>query len=96
MAAATAAVHLYLGFLAGLPLFVLNGLGYLALVAALYAPVPQLATYRNIVRWTLIGYTTLTIILWIAIGERTLVGYADKLVEVALIAPLVLERQHRR
>ena len=42
----TAIVHLYLGF-RGLPLFVLNGLGYLALFAALYLPISQLAQYRN-------------------------------------------------
>ena len=43
----TAAIHLYLGLSSGLPLFVLNGLGYLALFAALYLPISQLAQYRN-------------------------------------------------
>lgn len=95
LSAATAAVHLYLGFLAGLPLFVLNGLGYLALVAALYAPVPRLGPYKNIVRWTLVGYAALTIVLWIVIGERDLIGYVDKSIEVALIALLVLDARRR-
>lgn len=49
LALGTAAIHLYLG-LSGFPLFVLNGLGYLALVAALYLPVPRLARYRDAVR----------------------------------------------
>lgn len=93
----TAAVHLYLGSL-GLPMFVLNGLGYLALLAALYAPVPRLAPYKNIVRWVLIGYTALTIVLWLVLtgGASTTLGYADKVVELALIALLLLERRNQR
>jgi hypothetical protein len=95
LAVATAAIHLYLGLTVGLALFVLNGLGYLALVSALYAPIPQLASYNNLVRWALIGYTALTIVLWLAIGERNLIGYADKLIEVALIALLLIERRQK-
>ena len=91
LTAATAITHLYLGIVAGLPLFILNGLGYLALLAAIYAPVPTLDPYRNAFRWALIGYTALTIVLWIAIGERNAVGYADKLVEVLLILLLSAE-----
>jgi len=92
---ATAAVHLYLGF-QGLPLFVLNGLGYLALLGALYLPIPQLAPYRNAARWALIGYAALTIVLWliITLGISTAVGYLDKIVEVLLIA-LLLEEARR-
>ena len=56
------------------PVFVLNGLGYLALLAALYLPVPRLVPHRRLVRWTLIGYATLTILAWVAIGERTPLG----------------------
>jgi hypothetical protein len=43
----TAIIHLYLGLSFGDPVFVLNGLGYLALFAALYLPIAQLAQYRN-------------------------------------------------
>ena len=78
--------------LSGLPLFVLNGLGYLALVAALYLPVAPLARYRNAVRWVLVGYVALTIALWAFVGARNAMGYADKLVEVALISLLLIER----
>lgn len=91
----TAAIHLYLGLL-GFPLFVLNGLGYLALLAALYLPLPQLDRYRNLARWALVGYTALTIFLWILVGARTPIGYVDKLIEVALIALLVLEARRTR
>ena len=44
----TAIVHLSLLFPD--PVFILNGLGYLALLAALYLPVPRIARYRNVVR----------------------------------------------
>ena len=90
---ATAAIHLYLGLSSGLPLFVLNGLGYLALLAALYGPIPQLAPYRNAVRWLLVGFAALTIVLWLAItgGNSTAIGYADKAVELLLIVLLIAE-----
>lgn len=91
----TAFIHLYLGF-SGLPLFVLNGLGYLALLMALYLPLAPLDRYRNMTRWVLIGYTALTIVLWIIIGARTSIGYMDKLIEVALIVLLVLEVRRTR
>lgn len=85
----TAAIHLQLAFPD--PVFILNGLGYLGLLAALYLPVPQLARYRRITRWTLICYTVLTVVLWILIGERVFIGYADKVIKVALIALLFIE-----
>jgi hypothetical protein len=86
---ATALIHLQLAFPD--PAFILNGLGYLTLLAALYMPVPRLARYRNVVRWVLIGFTALTILLWILLGARTPIGYADKAIEVALILLLLLE-----
>ena len=94
---ATAAVHLYLGF-QGLPLFVLNGLGYLALLAALYLPIPRLLPYRNAVRWVLVGYTALTILLWLVItgGISAAIGYMDKVVEVLLIIMLLAEARANR
>jgi hypothetical protein len=85
----TAVIHLQLAFPD--PAFILNGLGYLALLAALYLPIPQLARYRNAVRWVLIGYTALTILLWILFGARTPIGYTAVTIEVALIALLLLE-----
>jgi hypothetical protein len=41
LALTTAIIHLYLGLSFGDPVFVLNGLGYLALFAALYLPFPN-------------------------------------------------------
>jgi hypothetical protein len=89
-----AAVHLSLLF----PdvAFILNGVGYLTLLAALYLPIPRLVPYRRIVRWTLMGYATLTILLWIAIGERSLIGFLTTADEVALVILLVLEGRRIR
>jgi hypothetical protein len=86
---ATAVIHLQLAFPD--PVFILNGLGYLALLAALYLPVSRLARYRNAVRWVLVGYTALTIFLWILLGARTPIGYIDKAIEITLILLLLLE-----
>ena len=83
----TALVHLQLAFPD--PVFILNGLGYLILLVALY--LPQLTRYRNVVRWVLVGYAALTIFLWVLIGARTPIGYIDKAIEGALIALLLLE-----
>jgi hypothetical protein len=86
----TATIHLYLG-LQGFPLFVLNGLGYLGLLAALILPIPRISEYRILVRWVLVGYTALTIFLWILVGARNAIGYTDKAIEVCLVALLLIE-----
>jgi hypothetical protein len=84
-----AAVHLALLFPD--PVFILNGIGFLALLAALYLPLSRLVAHRRAVRWTLIGYGTLTILAWVAIGERTLLGYSTAAGEVALVLLLLVE-----
>ena len=91
---ATAAIHLQLNFPD--PIFILNGLGYLALLGALYLPVPGIAEYRDIVRLALIGFASLTLFLWVVIGERTAIGYTDKTIEVALISLLLIEARRSR
>ncbi len=92
----TALIHLYLG-LQGFPLFILNCLGYLTLLAALTLPIPRISDYRNLTRWVLVGYAALTIFLWILVGARTPIGYTDKVIELALISLLLIEarRSHR-
>ena len=99
LAAATAFIHLYLafaslipqmGFGGGLP-FILNGVGYLVLVSLLYLPVAALARWRSLIRWALIGYTALTVILWVAIGSRDTLAYMDKIIEITLIVLLFLD-----
>ena len=86
---ATAAIHLALGIQNNFLMFNLNGLGYLALVAALY--LPQFRRYQGYTRWALIIFTAITIIAWVAIGQRDPIGIIDKLIEVALIICLFIE-----
>jgi hypothetical protein len=87
----TASIHLTLAFPD--PAFILNGLGYLALLTALL--LPQIARYRRVVGWTLVGYTALTIGLWILFGARSPIGYLDKAIEVALIVVLAIWLRRR-
>ena len=90
----TALIHLQLNFPD--PVFILSGLGYLALLAALYLPLPRVARYRNLLRWVLVGYAALSILLWIFLGARTPIGYIDKAIEISLIALLLLEARNAR
>ena len=99
LAVITGLIHLDLGvrFLMigeGGPLpimWILNFVGYIVLVTALY--LPPLQGIQSITRWVLIAYTALTIILWYLIGisHANLEAYVDKLVEVVLIILLLVE-----
>jgi hypothetical protein len=94
LALATALIHFSLNIMMGKldPLFTLNGLGYLALLAALFLPLPFISRYRSLVRIVFIIYTLVTIAMWLAFGMRNALGYTDKLIELALVALLVLDR----
>jgi hypothetical protein len=72
-------------------LFDLNFVGYIVLVAALYLPFLQ--RFQTIVRWLLIIYTAVTVILWyILVGSHpNTIGIVDKVIEVVLIALLLVE-----
>ena len=89
LALGTAGIYLYMGLSFGNTLFVLNGLGYLGLLAALQLPVPQLARFRGAARWALMGYAALTIVLYFIDNPGMTIGYVDKAIEVALIALLL-------
>jgi hypothetical protein len=82
----TAVVHLTLSFPD--PVFILNGLGYLSLLAALFLPLPFARDHRQLVRYAFMGFTALTIFLWVLIGLRTFEGYATKAVELVLLGLL--------
>ncbi|MBX3050212.1 MAG: hypothetical protein KF753_01990 [Caldilineaceae bacterium] len=93
----TALLHLVLGvrFFQDMQgkLFILNGLGYLALLAALYF-LPQFADKRGLVRWALIAFTAVTIVAYFVINDQAMTsppGLVDKAVEVALIVLLFQE-----
>ncbi len=83
----TALVHFSLLF--PNPLFILNGLGYLVFLAAYFLPLPVARDNHALVRWAFIGFTAITILAWLAIGDKTWwLGYVDKIIEIGLIASL--------
>ena len=64
-------------------LFTLNGLGYLGLLGAYLLKFPP--GREALVHYAFMAYTLVTIVAWVAIGERNLLGYSTKAVEVLLI-----------
>jgi hypothetical protein len=87
---ATAGIHFSLLFPD--PIFILNGLGFLTLLAAYFLPLPFAKDNRSLVKWGFMGYTAVTILAWVAIGEKSwpagMMGYITVLIEIALIALL--------
>lgn len=90
---ATAFLHLSLLPEMGPDPIALNGLGYLALLAAYFLPIPFFQERHRLVWWALVGYTVLTIILWVILGDKQFVpgtssaiGYYAKAAEVILLA----------
>ena len=96
---ATAVIHIILAILSRddslfLVLFLLNGIGYLALVAGLYF-LPQLASQRSMIRWALLGFTAVTFILYFVFNWPTVLnplGVVDKLIELVLMIQLWQEK----
>jgi hypothetical protein len=90
----TALIHFSLLF--PNPLFILNGLGYLALLAAYFLPIDIAKRYHKLVRWAFIAFTFVTIVAWVAIGDKSWpagsLGYVTKLIEVVLIVLLLVDR----
>lgn len=89
----TALIHLGLGGWSNL-LFIANGIGYLVLVLCLYF-FPQLASQRSLIRYALMGYTAVTLILYFVFNWPDIwgpVGLLDKAVELVLIILLWLDR----
>ena len=72
--------------------FTLNGLGYLGLLSAYFLPIAFFQQRHNLAWWALVGYTALTIVLWVIMGDKTFVagtssatGYYAKAAEVLLL-----------
>ncbi len=92
----TAVIHVVLGIISGgsfMVIFLLNGLGYLALLAGLYF-LPQLAGQRSMVRWAFLAFTAVTFILYFVFNWPEIwnpMGIVDKLVELVLIILLFQE-----
>ena len=92
LALITALIHLSLNFVQGSfdVMFTLNGLGYLVLLAALFLNLPFARENRRWVRLGFIGFTVVTIVAWVLLGDKGWwLGWLDKIVEVALIALLL-------
>jgi len=72
-------------------LFLLNGIGYLVLVTALY--LPALSQYRPIVRWLLILFAAGTVVMYFLVNGFRLnpLAVVDKVAEVALIVLLLID-----
>jgi hypothetical protein len=88
----TAAVHLVVLNLDGLhPLFVLNGLGYLGLLAALWFRIP--AGMDRLVHYAFMAYTAVTIGAWFVMDGNfgSILGVSTKAVEVLLILALWMD-----
>jgi hypothetical protein len=82
-------------------LFTLNAIGYVVLLGLLYLPTPLLGQTRLAARWTLVGYATVTFVLYFIWGMMKAewlvpVGPADKVIEVVLIALLLVQAQRER
>ena len=90
----TASIHFSLLFPD--PLFILNGLGYLSLLGAYFLPIPFFQRNHRLVRWAFMGFILVTILAWIAIGDKSwpagALGYFTKTVEVALLILLWNDR----
>jgi len=69
-ALATASLHLFLFTRPGPDPIAMNGLGYLALLGAYFLPVPLIQQHHKLVWWVLFGYTALTFVLWVLIGDK--------------------------
>jgi hypothetical protein len=96
---ATAILHLSLFAQMGFDPIVLNGLGYLALLGAYFLPIPFFQQRRNLVWWALMGYTVLTFVLWIILGDKNFVpgtssatGYYAKAAELFLMGFLLADK----
>ncbi len=88
------------------PLFILNGLGYLGLVAIYFLPIAFLQQRHELVRRVYIGYAILTILAWIFIwviqsviiqgvpffSHDSLYGVPAKITELILIGLLWTDR----
>jgi hypothetical protein len=91
----TALIHLGLGIshiiggaAGGLDyMFIANGIGYLALLAALFMDVPYFSNHRDVAHWLLIVFAGVTVIGYFALNgiQADPIGIPTKIVEMLLI-----------
>ena len=97
---ATALLHLSLLPKMGPDPIALNGLGYLGLLGAYFLPVKIFQDNHKWAWWGMMGYTALTFVLWIVMGDKNFVagtssaiGYYAKVAELFLMAFLWADRK---
>ena len=96
LALVTALIHVSLGEV----LFILNGLGFIALLAIFFIPFTLFRRYHQVVRWLFVGYVVLTIALYFASHsngswQEDGLGVMTKMIEVILALLLVYDGQVR-
>ena len=96
---ATAYLHLSLYPILGFDPIFLNGFGYLALLLAYLVPIPFFQQRHKLVWWGMLGYTLLTLVLWVILGEKNFyaspsaaIGYYAKVAELFLLGFLFADR----
>lgn len=99
---ATASVHLYFVFFDEqitqkfIVLFILNVLGYVTLLTALYAPISVLTRLRPLVRLLLIAQAIASITGYYYVGVFSTLGSITKGIEALLIVLLLVEAASNR
>ena len=96
---ATAVIHVVAAVDLELPVLALNGAGYVAILVAIYTAPNRFLSSRRRPRIALGLYAALGLLLWAGGGERNVLAYIDKVVEivllVVLVAPGVLRNRSR-
>jgi len=98
-AVVTALIHLYYALFQIGPtqtlgiLFLFNALGFLGLLLAYLGKLSFLRLSHNVITWLFIGFTAITILAWIPMGERSPLAYFTKLDELVLLIALFLGRR---
>lgn len=73
-------------------LFILNGAGFLTLLAAYILPNQYFRQNRALIRIAFMAFTAITILAWVAIGDKSwpagMLGYFTKAIELALLGLL--------
>lgn len=97
---ATAFLHLSLYPQMGMDPIVMNGAGYLGLLAAYFMPMEPLQKNHKMVWWGMFGYAALTIVLWVILGDKNFVagtpsatGYYTKAAEILLMVFLWADKK---
>ena len=71
------------------PLFTLNGIGYLVLLAAFLGKIPQLVKKQKLVHYLFMGFALLTILAFFRFGDMgDIVGWITKIDESLLVVAL--------